>query len=342
MNKQRKTVMNRMTRKFTMLLALLGTCGVHAQDDISGVWAGNLQVAPDTQIAVHFTITQENGAWSAVLNSPDMGAIKNIPASAVSYDAGQLAIEVSALSGAYSGSLENGTFNGEWTQPGGALPMNLEPYEAPLLTEEGMAVLMGPWNGKLMGPGVTFTIAINFSRNEAGEFIGQLTNVDAGNQQIAMADITLEGDQFQFRVPQAQAEYKGVLSGDSITGSLQQGPQPMVLNFSRGEAVVEVPQLSLTDADFEQLSGRWSGTLGPLTLVLRVERNAAGTIVAFIDSPTQGANGLRITSASLVDGKLDVALAAPPASFSGTLQGNVLDGSWNQGGMSNPLQLTKE
>ena len=100
--------------------------------------------------------------------------------------------------------------------------------------------------------------------------------------------------------------------------------------------------MALTDADYTLLEGRWGGQLGPLTLVLRVERNDSGTIVAFIDSPTQGANGLRVTSAKLEDGELEVVLSAPPASFTGSLGDGVIDGQWSQGGMSNPLQLTRE
>lgn len=336
--------MNRSMQKFFLVLAMLGSGQLFAQEDISGTWAGRLQVAPDTAITVHFTLSRENGQWQAMLNSPDMGAIKNVPASAVSFDGTALDIEVASLSGSYSGRLDAGTFTGEWSQPGSTFAMQLAPFEASQLSDEAVAALQGSWNGKLMGPGVTYTMAFNFSRNEAGEFVGTLTNVDAGNQQIAMTDIALDGDSFTFRVPQAQAEYRGTLDGDTITGRLKQGPQEMELNVARGEAVVEVPQLSLTDADYELLAGRWSGELqmGPLTIVLRVERNETGTIVAFIDSPDQGANGLRITAASLVDGEFEAVLSAPPASFTGTLGDGVIDGAWNQGGMSMPLQLSRE
>src|SRR5690606_38483682 len=105
---------------------------------------------------------------------------------------------------------------------------------------------LGSWNGKLVAPGISFTIMIAFSRNEGGEVVGTLTNVDAG------------------------------------------------------------------------------------------------TIVAFIDSPNQGAAGLVVTSASLVGGKLDLALSVPPASYSGTLSDDVIDGSWIQNGGRNPLQLKRE
>lgn len=233
--------MKHFIRSFLLLLALVAGSQTQAQEDISGVWAGSLQVAPDTSIAVHFTLSRENGQWQAVLNSPDVGAIKNMPASSVRFDGTALDIEVAALSGSYAGRLAGGSFTGEWRQPGSNIPMSLEPYTAAVLSDEAVAVLLGSWNGKLVAPGVSFTIMIAFSRNEAGAVIGTLTNVDAGNQQTAMSDITLEGSVFTFRVPQAQAEYRGSLEGDSITGQLRQGPQNMELNFTRGEVVAEVP-----------------------------------------------------------------------------------------------------
>jgi hypothetical protein len=40
--------------------------------------------------------------------------------------------------------------------------------------------------------------------------------------------------------------------------------------------------------------------------------------------------------------ELNIALIVPPAQFSGTLEGSTLNDNWSQGGMSNPLILTKE
>jgi hypothetical protein len=42
------------------------------------------------------------------------------------------------------------------------------------------------------------------------------------------------------------------------------------------------------------------------------------------------------------DMELNIALIVPPAQFSGTLEGSTLNDNWSQGGMSNPLILTKE
>jgi hypothetical protein len=340
--KRKINIMKTIARRLPLALALLCSVPLLAQDGIEGIWEGKLEVAPGNSISVQFTLSQANGAWSAMLNSPDVGAIKNVPADTVSFDGNRLNIEVKSLSGAYSGSLQDGNFAGEWTQPGATLAMNLNPYEAPALSAEAMARLLGQWHGKLMGPGITFNMVFHFEQAEDGTLTGAIQNADAGAQKTPMADISLEGDQFFFRVHQANAEYRGTLDGQTITGRLKQGPQDMELNVEKGEYVAEVTQLALSDADYSQLAGRWSGQLGALTLVLRVERDEQNTIVAFIDSPTQGATGLRVTSATLVDGKLDIALTAPPAQYSGTLDGSTLNGNWNQNGASMPLSLNRE
>jgi hypothetical protein len=442
-------ILNTLLAIFCLATGLLA----QAQQSIEGVWQGSLEIAPGNTINVLFTLTQEGGNWSAVLDSPNMGAIKNIPANSVSFDGSRLDIAVDALSGTYGGVLENGTFQGEWSQPGSTIAMTLEPFEAKVLSEEAIALLLGQWSGKLVAPGISFNIVFHFEHDEAGTFVGFIQNADAGPARQALANITLEGDEFFFNVPAANgAEYRGTLNGDAITGRLRQGPQDMELNVTKGalelakpevsaadidmllgqwhgklktpaaemtivfhferdadgefvamlqnadaganripvqdfkvengamsfripamngayqgqiagetitggvttgpstmelnlvkgEYVPEIPTLALTAEDFATLAGSWSGQLGPITLVLRVERNDQGVIVAFVDSPTQGAMGLRVTSAALVGGKLDVALTVPPATYSGTLDGNVLTGNWNQGGTSSPLTLTKE
>src|SRR5690606_41768573 len=63
------------------------------------------------------------------------------------------------------------------------------------------------------------------------------------------------------------------LSANSITGKLKQGAQELELNVEKGEYVAVTPTLSLTEDDYAQLAGRWTGQLGPLTLVLRVEKD---------------------------------------------------------------------
>jgi hypothetical protein len=104
----------------------------------------------------------------------------------------------------------------------------------------------------------------------------------------------------------------------------------------------EIHALDVPEEVQKQLLGRWSGEMGPLTLVLRFEHNDKGDFVSFIDSPNQEANGLPVTDLSMIDGKLSLKLAMPPAGYDGDLSGDKMVGSWSQNGASKPLTLTKK
>ena len=76
-----------------------------------------------------------DGSYEVVLNSPEQGAIKDIKASSVSYDSGILKLDVTDLSGSYEGILKDGKFEGNWKQEGTLIPLNLKPYEKPVLSK---------------------------------------------------------------------------------------------------------------------------------------------------------------------------------------------------------------
>ncbi|HEY0963217.1 MAG TPA: hypothetical protein VGE69_12765 [Pseudomonadales bacterium] len=319
-----------------------------AQADVAGVWAGKLDVAPGNSIGVHFTLAQDAaGAWTATLNSPDTGAIKNVPASSVSFDGTTLNIEVASLSGAYTGTFANGGFTGEWTQPGGTLPMNLAPYVPTVLSEEAMTLLLGQWHGKLIAPGAQLNIVFTFERNEAGEFTGSMQQIDMSDAKVPVTDISLENNELFLRIPQARGEYRATLADGAFNGRVKQGAQDMQLNIVKGEYVAEKITLALTDADFDKLAGEWTGTLTPpgapsaLTLVMSITRDASGAIAATFLSPQQGNVQLKVTAASLAGSTFTAELAVPPAKFTGELDGTTLTGTWTQGPGALPLTLTK-
>jgi len=92
----------------------------------------------------------------------------------------------------------------------------------------------------------------------------------------------------------------------------------------------------------QDISGDWNGTLkvngGELRLVLRITKNADGSLKATLDSIDQGANGIPVTSATLKDSHLNLKVDA----VNGTYEGKVnpaatsIDGTWTQGA---PLEL---
>ena len=102
-----------------------------------------------------------------------------------------------------------------------------------------------------------------------------------------------------------------------------------------------------TGADAPSPAGIWEGTLkaGPtdLRLVLRVEQVAGKAPSATLDSPDQGALGMKVTSVEIKDGTLTAELKPLAASFAGKLDeaGTTATGEWSQGGGKLPLTLKK-
>ena len=339
--------------KVLILLAALAAAPAFSQE-IAGVWQGKLNVTPAQALTIQFAITKKpDGSYSAVLNSPD-GAIKDVAANSVTWNAGKLNIAVAALSGSYAGELKNGNLDGKWTQPGGVLPLVLSPFQKAQLSAAAIKTLTGGWNGPVVTPIGNLTFVTRFKVNDKGEMQGALSVPEQGGNELPMSDIEFANDKLSFKIPRVNGQYTGTYANNAFTGVWKQPgpgspPEGIPVKLSKGDVAPTVYPLKLDNAAYAVLSGKWQGKLavpqapnGSLTIVLRLETNANGQFVGFIDSPDQGARGLFITEATFAANKLTVKLALPPAEFSGTLSGKTLTGQWTQGGMSNPLTLTKQ
>ncbi len=99
--------------------------------------------------------------------------------------------------------------------------------------------------------------------------------------------------------------------------------------------------------DASTLVGDWLGTLdaGGQQLRLLVHLSAAddGTVSGTMDSIDQGANGIPITEATLVDGTVSLAVPAVGGGFEGQLSedGESIVGTWTQGPNQLPLTITR-
>jgi hypothetical protein len=351
-----------MTRivRIMLLLATLACGHAFAQQDLSGPWQGKLAVDAKTTLTVQFTFSKHpDGTYSAVLDSPDNAAIKNVPVNSVSFMAGTLKMTVAALSGSYMGTLQEGKFDGNWTQPGGTLPLVLSAYQKPVLTKAAISTLVGAWNGPIPVPGPQkFTFLIRFKLNDKGEVTGTLSVPEQPERgEPPLADISFTDNTLEFQVPAPGGTFKyhGTYANGVITGTwLQAGAPPpgMAIALKRGDVAATVYVLKLSGPAFATVAGKWTGKLTApqgraITIVMRFEVNGGGQYVGFIDSPDQGVKGIPIPEASLAAGKLNTKMNAPPAQFEGTVSDKTITGQWMQGPpgqppMSTPLTLTRE
>ena len=328
-------------RKLLLIFSLFLYTNAVAQTDLSGTWQGKLAISQDQKITIQFIFTkQANGSYTAVVNSPDTGGIKNVAASSFSYKDGKVSLEVASLSGSYSGTVAKGAITGEWRQQGSAFPLVLTPYKAPGVAT--LKPLVGEWFGKLkVTEAMVFTVVFRFENTKDGKFAAFMDIPEQGAKGVPVTGVVLEGDQVSLKIPNG-GEYTGKLKDNALSGTLKQGGMEFPLNMTKGKYVPPPSAIEISAENMKQLLGRWSGKIGPLTVVLRFERNADGKFAILFDSPDQKAIGLPVNKATLIDGTLSLKIAGGVADYTGKLSGNKIDGTWKQAGKDTPLSLTKE
>jgi len=91
-------------------------------------------------------------------------------------------------------------------------------------------------------------------------------------------------------------------------------------------------------------AGSWRASLlGAIRVGLRIERSADGTLRATLDSPDQGAMGMKLDSLVCTEDSVRFELRVSRATYAARLSsgGDSLTGIWRQGGMAVPLAFTR-
>lgn len=341
-----------------LLLAAPAMVMAAAPAEIAGEWQGKLAVDPRLSLTVRFTFSKgANGAYTAVLNSPDNPDVKDTAVSGVSWDGTSLKFSVPTLQGSYAGRLANGKFTGEWTQPGSKLPLELAPFQKTVLTADAIKPYVDSWTGAITLAGTTQKLVFKFSQGKGGALEGTFSIPDQGLTQ-PMTDVALENGQVSFRALQRQLSFKGKLDNNQLVGKLivpspAAPPDGLDVAMKRGDYQPPPMALKLTAADFARLKGKWQGKgsfVNPqnnqsidVQVALRFETGSKGESFGFVDSSAAGSSstGVVISDAVVAGDKLTVRVSVAQAEFNGTLAGSKLTGEWIQGGVRIPLELSR-
>jgi hypothetical protein len=111
------------------ILILVSTT-LSAQNDsakkITGSWLGKLTVnGTDLRVVFNLKLAVKD-SLTFTLDSPDQGA-KDIPGGLVTLDKKNLVLKAPSINGEYNGIVTgDSTIEGNWTQNGGTLPLNLK------------------------------------------------------------------------------------------------------------------------------------------------------------------------------------------------------------------------
>ena len=348
--------MKSVCRILALLMVLLtGGQVLAASQELAGVWRGKLQVDPKTAMTIDFTFARTpDGHYSAVLDSPTGGAIKNVAAKVVSLQGDALKVEVPALSGTLSGTVKAGSIEGKWVQPGGSFPLVLSPYQKPQLSKADSDLIVGTWSGPLKQPN-PLSFVLRFKLGDQGDLQGTLAVPEQGSNEYPMAEAEFASGKLTFKLPIVQGDFTASYANGVLEGVWKQpgGPSPngVPVTLKKGEVAATVHVLKLSGEAFAALNGLWQGTLKvknpqgqetslPLAMLFATDDRAE--MIGSIDSPAQGVTNLPITEASLAGGKFVAKLSAIGAEFHGDLSGDTLKGEWAQGPQRLPLTLTRQ
>lgn len=341
-------------RRLVLLSTLLAS-PAFAQQELAGTWQGKLAIDPKSSLTIQFIFTKKpDGTYSAVLDSPDNGGIKNVAATAVKWNAGALSLQVPSLSGSYAGTLKDGKLDGKWTQEGQALPLVLSAYQKPVIARADMDRLVGTWHGPVTILGGKATFVYRFRIDDKGELQGTIAVPERGNTEAPMANIEFADNRLTFTLPAASGEYSGTLANGALEGVWKQ-PSPGMppggfkVSLKKGDFAPPVyPLNNLSSPSMAALAGSWKGTLKapnapkPLTIVLVLGYNENGQFLGHIDSPDQGAKGIPVNAATFDKNRLTVKLDTLRAEYVADLSGTTLKGTWTQAGNPLPLNLVKQ
>jgi len=199
--------------------------------------------------------------------------------------------------------------------------------------------ISGTWAGMLpVGPEATLEIHFVLTRAADGSYSAVLTSPNPDAIQDAPANSTRFADgHLELAVDSLAGRYEGDLANGRFTGNwIQQGT---AIPLELAPYVERV----LSDEASAILRGSWVGNLSVQTLslpiVFRFEDNDAGEFVGFLDSPDQGANGIELANIQMENGELSFDIPQIRGNYVGSLDGEVIDGTFNQLGLPAPAEL---
>jgi fermentation-respiration switch protein FrsA (DUF1100 family) len=94
----------------------------------------------------------------------------------------------------------------------------------------------------------------------------------------------------------------------------------------------------------QDITGTWNGVLKvqgmQLRIVFHIDKTDNG-YKSTMDSPDQGAKGIPVNNTMLADNTVSLSITMAGIDYSGVLEGNNIKGTFKQGGMEIPLELTR-
>lgn len=197
----------------------------------------------------------------------------------------------------------------------------------------------GVWKGVLDMQGQAITVIFTFTEKD-GKLSGTAESPEQGGGAVEVEAITISGNKIQFEISAVRAGFEGTLKEEKkmIDGTLiiQEMGLPLALTKDEKAAV-----------DQKKPDSVWEGTLSvptmSLKLIIKVFKNADGSLTGTMDSPDQKATNIPLTSISLTEDELKFEAANLTIKYTGKIDKAAMTakGTFAQGGQEFPLDFKK-
>src|SRR5271157_1417584 len=230
-----------------LLVFLLAGVSLAPAQDIAGDWQGTLNAdGAELRLVLHITKAAD-GSLKATLDSIDQPGGNGIPVNSVTLKASKLSLDVTAVHGAYEGTVaaDAKTISGTWTQ-GAALPLEFKRATAPIKTEHKPAKpsdIDGAWMGSLDLGNVKLRVVFHIVNTEDG-LIATMDSPDQGANGLPTTSVKREGSSLKIEAKGIGGVFEGKIAADlqSIDGTFTQmgSAHPLLLKRVKDQAELEL------------------------------------------------------------------------------------------------------
>jgi len=208
------------------------------------------------------------------------------------------------------------------------------------------STIAGEWTGSLQAGDAVLHLVLHVSKAADGSFKATIDSLDQGVYGIEVTSFTQKDSALTFNVSSVSASYEGKFAANhaTIEGAWTQGSVSLPLVFHRQATWSGARKPSDAIAAAE---GVWQGALEGhgmrLRLQLHVTHDDKRQLVAALDSPDQGINGLPATKVSQKDAAFHFEIPVVSGVYDGTLNAakTIIAGGWTQSGVEQKLEFRR-
>jgi hypothetical protein len=219
-----------------------------AEAPLQGIWKGTIQAGP-VALRILFKISATaSDEFTGTMDSTDQGA-RDIPLSAVSFDAPTARFDLASIGGHYEGTLKEDAsdLDGTWTQAGKKFRLLLQRADPAELNDSAPDAaafaygstneVQGHWRGTLNTGNAKLRLAFAIARLTNGTYTATMNSLDQGAREIPASTATFSDSTVMLEWEALRATYQGQLENGRLIGFWKQGPTEFPLELDRTNQV---------------------------------------------------------------------------------------------------------